>query len=92
MADVGLLGEILADAHVDDAVFALRPDYRVALIAVDGIVPGPSDDASERLLAQAEESRLSLLATSPSMRRHTPRPGETPIARSERNRNGLATA
>ena len=40
MADVGALEEFLAGARVDDAVFALRPDYRALLLAVDGLVPG----------------------------------------------------
>ena len=35
------LGEFLAGAGVDAAVFALRPDYRAMLLAVDGLVPGP---------------------------------------------------
>ena len=35
-------------------MFALRPDYRALLIAVDGIVPGPSDEISEALLQAAE--------------------------------------
>lgn len=60
MSSVAQLASYLAGATVDDDVFALRPDYRVALIAVDGIVPGPSDDASERLLAEAEESVAAL--------------------------------
>lgn len=48
------LEQFLAGAVVDDAVFALRPDYRALLLAVDGVVPGPSDDASEALLLAAE--------------------------------------
>ena len=46
----------LDDAHVDDAVFALRPDYRGLLLAVDGLTPSPSDEASEALLQRAEVS------------------------------------
>ena len=49
-----LLGEFLAGAHVDAAVFALRPDYRAMLLAVDGLVPGPSDQVSDALLQAAE--------------------------------------
>lgn len=41
-------------ATVDDAVFALRLDYRVMLLAVGGIQPGESDQASETLLQEAE--------------------------------------
>lgn len=48
------LEKFLDSCAVDDAVFALRPDYRVALIAVEGIEPGPSDETSEALLEAAE--------------------------------------
>src|ERR1700735_571295 len=54
MSDAGMLEEFLAGAFVDSAVFALRPDYRAMLLAADGIVPGPSDQASEALLQAAE--------------------------------------
>ena len=46
--------ELLHGANVEAAVFALRPDYRALLVAVEGITPGPSDEASEALLRQAE--------------------------------------
>ena len=49
----------LAGARIDDAVAALRPDYRALLLAVDGIVPGPSDGASEALLQAAEAAAAS---------------------------------
>jgi len=61
MADVGAIEEFLAGARVDDAVFALRPDYRALLLAVDGIVPAASDDASEALLEAAEASAREAL-------------------------------
>jgi DNA/RNA-binding domain of Phe-tRNA-synthetase-like protein len=51
-----MLQEFLTGARVDDAVFSLRPDYRAVLVAVDGLVPGPSDPASDALLAAAEEA------------------------------------
>jgi DNA/RNA-binding domain of Phe-tRNA-synthetase-like protein len=54
MAKTLLLDTFLDGARVDDAVFALRPDYRAVLLAVDGLVPGPGDDASEAVLRQAE--------------------------------------
>lgn len=54
MPDQNELQEYLAGATVDPEVYALRPDYRVMLLAVNGIVPGPSDPASERLLVSAE--------------------------------------
>src|ERR1700759_1436286 len=56
----------LAGAWVDDAVFALRPDYRVLLLAVDGLTPGPSDPVSEEQLQKAEASaRQALDGTTP---------------------------
>ena len=54
MAEACLLDMVLDGARVDDAVFALRPDYRAVLLAVDGLVPGPGDGASEALLQRAE--------------------------------------
>jgi DNA/RNA-binding domain of Phe-tRNA-synthetase-like protein len=50
----GRLEEFLAGASVDPAVFELRPDYRALLLAVAGLVPGPSDEHSEALLESAE--------------------------------------
>lgn len=44
----------LVGAHVEQAVFELRPDYRALLLAVDGLLPGPSDETSSALLEQAE--------------------------------------
>ena len=58
MPDPIMLQDFLAAATVDAAVFALRPDYRALLLAVDGLVPGPSDQASEQLL-QAAETKAS---------------------------------
>jgi DNA/RNA-binding domain of Phe-tRNA-synthetase-like protein len=49
-----MLEEIVGGATVDAAVFALRPDYRAFLMAVEGIFPGPGDKESEALLAAAE--------------------------------------
>jgi DNA/RNA-binding domain of Phe-tRNA-synthetase-like protein len=46
--------EWLAAATVDDAVSALRPDYRALLVTADGLQGGPSDAVSERLLTAAE--------------------------------------
>jgi len=56
MRELGMLQEFLNGAWVDAAVFSLRPDYRAVLLAVDGLVPGPSDDVSEMLLQAAETS------------------------------------
>ena len=60
-----MLDRSLDGARVDDAVFALRPDYRALLLAVDGLVPGPSDDASEELLWQAESVARQALREQP---------------------------
>jgi DNA/RNA-binding domain of Phe-tRNA-synthetase-like protein len=57
--------EFLAGACVDEAVFALRPDYRVLLVAVDGLRPGPSDAGSDALLVTAEASAMKALSQRP---------------------------
>jgi DNA/RNA-binding domain of Phe-tRNA-synthetase-like protein len=54
MPELHLLEEFLAGGHVEASVFELRPDYRAMLLSVDGLVPGPSDQASEALLRAAE--------------------------------------
>lgn len=63
------LEEILAGAVIDPAVTALRPDYRVLLVAVDGLAPGPSDETGdetgERLLAEAEEHARASIGAGP---------------------------
>jgi NAD(P)H-dependent flavin oxidoreductase YrpB (nitropropane dioxygenase family)/DNA/RNA-binding domain of Phe-tRNA-synthetase-like protein len=51
---LGMLEEFLAGGQVDAAVSALRPDYRAMLLAVGGLLPGPSDQASDALLRAAE--------------------------------------
>lgn len=61
MHDLPVLQEFLAGARVDADVFALRPDYRVMLVAVDGLVSGPSDHTSDDLLRQAEARALESL-------------------------------
>jgi len=50
------LNAFLGGAHVDAAIFELRPDYRALLLAVDGIGPGDSDERSEARLLAAESS------------------------------------
>ncbi len=65
MTDIGLLEGILASAHVDAAVFALRPDYRVLLLAVDGLVAGPSNQDSDALLRAAEAATRQALSERP---------------------------
>jgi DNA/RNA-binding domain of Phe-tRNA-synthetase-like protein len=65
MADVAALERFLADGHVDAAVLELRPDYRAMLLAVDGIVPGPSDSTSDALLRAAEVAAAEALRDRP---------------------------
>jgi DNA/RNA-binding domain of Phe-tRNA-synthetase-like protein len=62
MTDVDLLEGVLAGASVDAAVFALRPDYRVLLLAVDGLMTGPSDEESDALLQAAEAAARQALS------------------------------
>jgi DNA/RNA-binding domain of Phe-tRNA-synthetase-like protein len=52
----------LAAAQVADEVHALRPDYAALLITADGLHPGPSDEASEAILAAAEQRAAGHLA------------------------------
>jgi DNA/RNA-binding domain of Phe-tRNA-synthetase-like protein len=66
MPDAGMLEEFLAGACVDAAVFALRPDYRVLLLAVDGLVPGPGDQDSDALLVAAEAAASKALRGGPA--------------------------
>jgi DNA/RNA-binding domain of Phe-tRNA-synthetase-like protein len=49
---------------VADEVRALRPDYAALLITADGLRPGPSDEASEAILAAAEQQAATQLAGS----------------------------
>jgi DNA/RNA-binding domain of Phe-tRNA-synthetase-like protein len=66
MTDASVLERFLAGGHVDAAVFALRPDYRVLLLAVDGLAPDPSDQASEALLQEAEDAARGALRDRPA--------------------------
>ena len=68
MPDMPALQEFLAGGRVGAAVFALRPDYRAMLLAVDGIVPGPSDQASDKLLQAAEAAAREALRGRPAER------------------------
>jgi DNA/RNA-binding domain of Phe-tRNA-synthetase-like protein len=63
--DVGMLEQFLAGGQVDAGVFALRPDYRAMLLAVDGLAPDPSDQASEALLQSAESAAREALRDRP---------------------------
>jgi DNA/RNA-binding domain of Phe-tRNA-synthetase-like protein len=64
--DLGDLQQFLAGGRVDAAVFALRPDYRAMLLAVDGLVPGPGNDASDALLQAAEAAAGKALRERPA--------------------------
>lgn len=68
MRDRGDVQRYLQGSRVDPAVFALRPDYRALVIAVDGIAPGPSDRHSEALLRAAEDSARRALDGGPAER------------------------
>jgi DNA/RNA-binding domain of Phe-tRNA-synthetase-like protein len=61
MSELRRLDDLLAGASVEADVFALRPDYRAMLVAVDGMVPSPSDDASDALLQAAETAARKAL-------------------------------
>lgn len=49
-----LVQRSLDNSDIDEAVFEFRRDYRAMLLTVDGLLPGPSDESSESLLAAAE--------------------------------------
>jgi DNA/RNA-binding domain of Phe-tRNA-synthetase-like protein len=66
MSDAGMLQEFLAAACVDAAVFALRPDYRALLLAVDGLVPGQGNQDSDALLQAAEVAAREALGGGPA--------------------------
>jgi DNA/RNA-binding domain of Phe-tRNA-synthetase-like protein len=63
--DLAMLEDFLAGGQVSGAVFALRPDYRAMLLAADGIVPGPGDEASGALLHSAEAAAAEALRDQP---------------------------
>jgi len=60
-----VLEQVLDGGRVDAAVFALCPDYRAVLLAADGLVPGPSDEAGEELLRTAEAAARRVLDDRP---------------------------
>jgi DNA/RNA-binding domain of Phe-tRNA-synthetase-like protein len=64
--ELSVLQEFLDGAQVDGAVLALRPDYRAMLVAVDGLLPGPGDPASEELLRAAETAAGEALRDRPA--------------------------
>ena len=50
---------------IDPQVWSLRPDYRVLVMAVQDIEPGPSDATSEGFLRGAEDAARAILADTP---------------------------
>lgn len=54
---------MLEDVFVSSQVFEKYPDYSVALLHVDGVQGGPSNEHSERLLQDAEKATRELLRT-----------------------------
>jgi DNA/RNA-binding domain of Phe-tRNA-synthetase-like protein len=56
---------MLQGAYVGGEVFALRPDYRALLLTVEGLVNGPSDQASDALLRTAEAAARKALSGRP---------------------------
>ena len=65
MTDIDTLEKFLAETSIDPNVSALRPDYRVLLLAVDGLAPGSSDDNSDAFLQAAETKAREALAGRP---------------------------
>lgn len=59
------LDALLAAAAVDPAVHELRPDYVALLVAADGLPGGPSDEASDGWLREAEAAAVGRRAGSP---------------------------
>lgn len=59
------LDAFLSGASVDEAVFALRPDCRALLIAVDRLAPAVSDEATDTLLQAAQDAGLAAVADRP---------------------------
>lgn len=61
MSETAQLQKLVNASYIDPAIFELRPDYSAVLLAVDGLIPGASNDASEALLQKAEASARSAL-------------------------------
>ncbi|KAL6901047.1 Phenylalanyl-tRNA synthetase [Trichoderma evansii] len=62
MSVTSTMQKLLQASHIAPEIFELRPDYRALLMVVEGIPPGPSDDASETLLREAETSVKGFLS------------------------------
>ena len=92
MADAASLEDFLAGGWVDAEVFAMRPDYRALLIAVDGLMPGPSDPTGDALLRAAESAARGVLTDRPVEDVRMWLPGGTRTGRSAPSRSAPATA
>ena len=88
------LGAFVAGARVDLAVFALRPDYRALLVAVEGMdTSAAGDEASDAYLAEAESAaRIALGDRARGGASLTWPRGGRPTGRSARSRSAPATA
>jgi DNA/RNA-binding domain of Phe-tRNA-synthetase-like protein len=56
----------LDQVAIDGAVSELRPDYSAFVIVAEDLQPGPSDQATDALLSEAEASARALLAGRPA--------------------------
>lgn len=65
MAESHSADPLRAAATLDPAVLDLRPDYRALLLVVRDVGAGPSDDASDSLLREAEAAARAALADAP---------------------------
>lgn len=54
--------KFLTEVFVDPAIFELRPDYKAALITVNGIIPSFNSELAESMLLKAEQKANQLLA------------------------------
>ena len=71
MTGATTLEALLAEASVHPAVHDLRPDYIALLVAADGLPGGPSDEASDACLREAEAEAVARLAgAAPEHRPH----------------------
>ena len=52
----------LDQVAVEQPVFELRPDYAVLVVVAEGLRPGPSDEATDALLREAEAQAKETLA------------------------------
>lgn len=59
---MGTYDSWLEQASIDPSVAELRPDYRCVLVVAEGLTGGPSNEASEALLAAAEAEVAPLVA------------------------------